>query len=109
MSDAAAVVKNASDPKQVNAAGSKVKQRERAALDRIKTVMSTRDGRRYLWDLMDTCHVFESTFTSDPYRTAYSEGARLIGLKVLAQVNTLPAETYLLMVNEAKEDLERGL
>lgn len=109
MSEQEAIVQNAADPRQVQAAGKKVKLRDRMAQDEIRAVMSTRDGRRWIWKKLDWCHVFLPTFRQDPYQSAYSEGARLVGLELLKDVNSLGPEPYLLMQKESIEDKERGL
>jgi hypothetical protein len=109
MSDKEAIVKNAADPKQVAAAGGKIKLRDQAEKERIGAIMATRPGRRWVWEKLEWCKVFLPTFAVDPYRTAYSEGARLVGLEILKDVNKLDPDMYLTMAKEAQEDKERGI
>lgn len=104
-----ALVKNASDAKQVQAAGPKLKLKERQAREEIGAVMSTRAGRKWIWKMLEWCNVFGPTFRIDPHQSAYAEGARLAGLEILKHVTTLGPEIYLLMQKESLDDKERGL
>lgn len=109
MSEQEALVKNAADKGQIEKAGSKAKQREQMAKEAIRTVMSTRQGRKWVWSKLEWCHVFSPTFRQDPCQSAYAEGARLAGLEILKDVNSLGPDAYLQMQQEYLEDKERGL
>ena len=39
-------------------------------------------GKRVLKDILVGCNMYRSSFTSDPYNTAFNEGARFIGLHI---------------------------
>lgn len=65
--------------------------------------MSLGPGRSWILDMLESAHVFNSSFTDDPYRTAFAEGERNIGLKLFVEVvNTCPDE-YVLMMRERTE------
>jgi hypothetical protein len=102
---------NAADAEQFNAADAvAVAERKRKAdraetkrLAALKTVMSTREGRRYVWWLLDQCGVFRTSFTGNS-TTFFNEGQRNVGLILMGDVNAACPEQYLVMINEAKED-----
>lgn len=108
MSEQEAIVKNASDPKQVQAAGSKAKMRERLKADSIGAVMSTRLGRRWIWSQIGD-YIYTTTFTENPHRSAFNEGFRAAKLEILKEVKLLSIGLYVQMQMEAAEDSERGL
>lgn len=55
-----AYVKNASDPKQIKEAELKTRFDAKAAIEDMKFVLSSVQGRRVLWKLLTHCRVFES-------------------------------------------------
>lgn len=95
-------VKNAADTDQVKRAKEKeLRGKERDNND-IAWVLSTPQGRRFLWRYLETCHIFSTSFTGSS-ETFFKEGERNIGLKLLADITECNAESYLLMMKEAKE------
>ena len=60
-------------------AGKEQRTRERW-LSGLRAVMSTRDGRRVVWELLRFCRIFCSCFSPDSLSTAYLEGKRDTGL-----------------------------
>lgn len=82
---------------------------ERAKRDRIneelviKSLMSHRDGRRWLWLLVSKCGVFRSSF--DPSagghsRMCFTEGQRTLGLELFGLITALCPADYIKMTNE---------
>ena len=48
----------------------------------------TESGKQVLRDLLDFCHVFQSSYMPEaPMDTAFREGERNVGLRVLDQLN----------------------
>lgn len=81
--------------------------REQEAED-IKQVMSSEQGRRFIWLQLTHSGVFTSSFNHDPYITAFNEGNRNSGLTLFNDIITLCPEQYLLMAEEAREAQERN-
>lgn len=77
-------------------------QAERAALQAdadMQAVMATLHGRRVLWRLIDASGVFRCVL-ADGTGLAFNEGARNVGLRLMAELrNAAPAE-YLRMLEE---------
>lgn len=79
--------------------------RQRAAL---KMVMSSVEGREFIWMLLDRCGIFRSSFTGNS-ETFFREGERNIGLYLTAQLNRECVTEYASMQREAlqREENER--
>ena len=94
---------NAADPEAVGQKKRKADRSENARLNAFKAVMNTRDGRRTIWWLLEQCGVFRSSFTGTE-STFFNEGQRNVGLILIADINAICPEQYLVMLTEAKED-----
>jgi hypothetical protein len=101
-----AFVGNASDPKQVKAAKSKEVSKRDQELDDVIHVLSSVQGRRFLWRVLGLCHVFKTSFTGNS-TTFFNEGKRDIGLRILGDINEASPESYLAMMQESKKESER--
>lgn len=93
-------VKNASDKEQVVEAGKRYKMRKDNELDDLKLILNTEHGRRFIWRYLSDCGIFRSSYVTEPHDTAYNEGRRAVGLKLLAEVTEAMPEAYSLMVKE---------
>ena len=97
---------DAGDPEHVQRAKRRLGRLAKARRDFIaQSLMGTRAGRAYVWELLTFCHVFRTSIVAgDPYGTHVQEGERNVGLKLLADVNEAAPEAYRVMVEEAKEN-----
>lgn len=93
-------VDNAADKEQVQRAVRADKRNRQRRIEDTKTVLSTREGRRYLWELMSACRVFATCYSSDAPEMAFKEGMRNVGLMVLSDLNECGSEWYSLMLKE---------
>ncbi len=66
---------------------------QRAAV--ITNVMSTVEGRHWLWDILASCHCFSTTFNGDALTSAFAEGQRAVGLSILANIMLACPDQYL--------------
>lgn len=108
-SEAEPLVANASDVRQVRAAGKKANQRDRMLMDQLNAILGTRMGRKWYWNKMNQWNVFSTTFNENAYTMAFNEGARSAGLALLMEVNLIAPDVLIAMRQEANEDAERGL
>lgn len=69
----------------------------------FKWVMGNKRGRRFVWRLLERAGVFRSSFTGNS-ETFFREGARNVGLQVLAQIHEHCPGSYLLMLQEQKSN-----
>lgn len=70
----------------------------------FKWLMSSRQGRRIVWRLLEQAGVFRISFSQNSMQMAFNEGGRNYGNKTLAQVHTLCPELYPVMVREATNE-----
>lgn len=94
---------NVGDRKSIRAAekAAAIAAAERVAVTR--EIMSTTFGRAWMWDLLAQCHVFASTFTPSPLTTAFAEGERNIGLRLMADILMHCPDQYIQAQQEANE------
>ncbi len=69
----------------------------------FKWILSNRRGRRFIWRLLEQAGVFRTSFTSDPHSTAFNEGQRNAGLRILDLINRAAPDVYAVMLKEAKD------
>lgn len=96
------LVKNAADPKQVEAAGIKSRYDRKCELADMREILDTGAGRRTFWRYLSECHVFGSVFNNSGSLTYFNEGRRDVGLKIMADITESNDEALLTMMREAK-------
>lgn len=75
------------------------RRRQQELLD-LEWVMSDGRGRRVVWRLLEQAGVFRLSYTGDALSTAFNEGQRNIGLRLMADCLEAAAEKYLVMQAE---------
>ena len=71
----------------------------------LREVFGSEAGKRVLWQLLEWCHVYNIiAVRGDPHQTYFKDGARSIGLKILAAMNMEPLERELEAQSEEPED-----
>jgi hypothetical protein len=76
---------------------------QRADAD-VVWLMNQREGRRFVWRLLQLCHLYETSFTgpgSSKGATFFREGERNVGLQVLADIVRLCPELHARMAGES--------
>lgn len=69
----------------------------------VRTLLGSPDGRRYLWLELGAANVFSSTFVmgeDGDRRTAFMEGQRASGLRLLADITRVSPSGYVKMMQE---------
>lgn len=94
-----ALVGNAADAKQVKSAGHKERLKEKDEKKDLQAVLATREGRRFLWRLLEECKVFESIWEPSA-RIHYLAGKHDFGLWLLAEVEAADKEGFIGMLKE---------
>lgn len=93
-------MRNAGDATQVKRA----RETDRARVERERNedaaVWSTYNGRAFTRRMLAEAGVYRLSMANDPYWTAFNEGARNLGLQLLARMSTTAPEFYLLMEQE---------
>lgn len=98
-----AFVKNASDESQVQNAKIKVKLNDELEINDLKFLLSTDQGRRFLWKLLNKCGIFRVSFTGSS-QTFFLEGERNIGLYVLDLIMQADPDAYTKMYVQSKRE-----
>lgn len=65
-------------------------------------LMGSPAGRRILWQILSEAGVYRVSMAPDPYQTAFKEGRRDIGLRVLTRINQHAPEQFAAMQREVK-------
>lgn len=99
---------NASDPKQVKAAAKTERRTRLHDLNDLRTMLGTRSARRWYWKMLSSCGVFELSYSrgGDTHDTAFHEGERNVGLRILKDLMDADSKLYGLMADENKEEVE---
>lgn len=69
----------------------------------VRNIASSQEGRSYLWDALSGSHIFSSTYTESPIRSAFLEGERNAGLRLLGDIMAACPDQFLQMMREAQE------
>ena len=92
------------DIRAVEANAAESRRREQLARsieqDRLKRLLSGELGRWFLMDLVERAGVFRISFTSDPLTTAYNEGRRNEGLRLMNEILETCPELWDTMMRE---------
>lgn len=99
------LVKNAADEGQVKSASQKVKMKRDEELRDLRVVLSTIEGRRFVWKLLSHCKVFESVWHPSAL-IHHNSGKQDVGHFVMAEVVEANEKALLQMMQEAKGDLQ---
>lgn len=101
MSDRA-LVRNASDREQVAKAGTKERLQQEQELEDLRKLLSMPEGRRFLWNLLGFCRVYESIFEANS-KIAYNSGQQDVGHFIQGLIIKARPEALLQMMQEAQE------
>ena len=69
-------------------------------------LMKTRDGRRFVWGMLEKTGFTGQTFTGQRETSDFNQGKRDTGIMLFSLVDEFCPETFSLMMREAKEDRE---
>lgn len=82
-------------------------KREKRVADTIaayQKLFNSDEGKIVLLDLIKSCNVLNTTYSTDSHETAYREGERSVVLRILKTINTDPARVMELMKLGNQED-----
>lgn len=104
MPEPKALVGNAADPEQVKWAGEREQSNRQREINDVAYVLSTRQGRRFIWRLLCDAGIYRSSFHTNGSMVYFNEGRRDVGLKLLAEVSEADPMAPHMMAMEAKQD-----
>ena len=88
-----------SDKKEVDKASQKIALERRKEIDDIREVLSTLQGRRFLWRVMEKCKVFGSVWEPSA-KIHYNAGKQDLGHFLLSEITDADEEKLFLMMKE---------
>ena len=98
--------RNVSDPDLVREGGRKAKLVRDKHLTNLKVVVSTPEGRAYVWGLLERTSVFQSIWESSA-RIHYLAGQQDVGQDIWRDIVELDPTLFATMKQEANEEEER--
>lgn len=93
---------DSSDPKAVTKAAKDAKSKETIAREGLREAMQSESGRKWLYRALMMCDPFRNPFNSDALEMARRCGEVNIGLQLIADMDEVSPELYLLMMKENK-------
>ena len=88
-------------------AAARLAEEERLAVERarneLRWVMSTKQGRRFIYRQLSGAGIWKSSFDTDALRMAFAEGSRNGGLQLLSEIMETCPDRYTEMLTEQKE------
>lgn len=94
---------NASDTRMIRAAQKRSKT-DRALDDGVLTmIMTTPNGRAWMWRLIARCHAFKTPYTGDDAATNFQLGEQNIGLELIADLLRACPDQFIFMMREAND------
>lgn len=99
------LVANVADEQQLDDATRKLSMRDQQERDDIRKLMSTPEGRRECWRLLEQCGVHQTSFVGEqPLTMAFQEGGRNIGIWAEVRLMKHAPHLYIQMRDEASRE-----
>lgn len=91
-----------SDPEQVARAQDAIAARTMDEIDSARVVLSTYDGRAFVWKMLQFARVDQLSFAGEmPLTTAFNEGAKNVAQQTENLIFTATPEAYSMIRHEA--------
>lgn len=98
---------DASNPAAINLARKKYSRKKANRLHVIKALMDLPQGRAWMYDLLEFCHIYHTPFVAgQPDSSAFRAGEQNVGQKILSDVVEANPDAYMQMCKESK--INRG-
>lgn len=95
-------------PEQREARAAEQEQARQRDLEQLKNdveaLMATGAGRRIVWRMLESTHVYQTCYRDNPLQMARAEGRREIGLMLTEWLSIYAWENYQLMLTEANNE-----
>jgi hypothetical protein len=70
----------------------------------LKGLMDIPEGRNWLWWMLGQTNVFHAVFSQNAMTMAHKEGARNVGLMLLAEIMRVAPDQYVQMLKERRDE-----
>lgn len=94
---------DASNRRDVRAAEKQAKLVEQQRREIVTGIMSVIPGRSWMCDILESCHIFATSYNDIGYRMAFMEGQREVGIRLLTDIMGACPDQYVLMMRERNE------
>ena len=94
---------DAGNRRDVRAAEKTAKLVEQQRREIITGIMSVAPGRSWMCDILESCHIFATSYNDIGYRMAFMEGQREVGIRLLTDIMGACPDNYVLMMRERNE------
>ncbi len=99
------MVKNAASQEQVRDAEERGKSVRQKELNDVAFIISSPQGRRFMWRLLARCKVFGSVNDNSGSQVYYKVGQQDLGHFLLGEMGAANEDAFILMMNENKGEL----
>lgn len=99
---------DAGDTKAVKQVEKAHKLRRLAETEHLREVLGTVSGRAVLWAVLEDCGIYRLSYHNNPHETAFREGNRQVGLRLLAEIHAAAPHAYIQMQQEATKRTQGG-
>lgn len=86
---------------------SKAKLRQERSDENFRKILKMYEGRELLFEILEMAGIYQTTFSEEASITAFQEGMRQIGLRLIAKIDHVDQNAYATMRREwlkRKED-----
>lgn len=95
---------DAGNEHEVKKRRTKDKLRRETEVEDLKKLLATKEGRRFIWKILQHCNIYENSFTGNS-TTFFKEGRRDIGLWLLTELHYADKTAYAnLQLEAAKQE-----
>ena len=94
---------DASNRRDVKALERQAKLADQQRKEIVNGIMSVEAGRRWMCDLLESCHIFATSFSDVGLRMAFMEGQREVGIRLLTDIMSACPDQYVTMMRERNE------
>jgi len=93
---------DASNRKDIRLAEKRAQLLERERIEFLTVAMRTIQGRRFFYNILEFCHIFNDPFTGNALHEAYAKGERNVGLKLYSDIVNFCPDEFVAMMREAQ-------
>jgi hypothetical protein len=94
---------DAGNRRDVKAAEKAAKVADQQRKEVVNGIMSVAPGRSWICDILESCHIFATSFSDRGLRMAFMEGQREVGIRLLTDIMGACPDQYITMMRERNE------
>ena len=94
---------DASNTKHIRAAVKRAAAESAADTRVVFSIMSSSEGRAYIYKRLERAFIFHTPFTGDDARTNFNLGVQSAGLQELAELMRICPDLYIMMIREVSD------